>query len=181
MTRLLQTIWTSILLLSTAVTPVHGFASWLRCYVELETDEVVMNHHIQPSSEAELKIPIQIKNEETSWSSSAPSITNENDSILQIRLDFPEELIKQDVQWVIEVTPEGAAEFVDIGRMCEGTRAFSKNDEPVTLIINDASTPIKLVAGYAAGHEAVILTPPMHIGNNNIGNKPTENGTTKEL
>ena len=88
-----------------------------------------------------------------------------------------QEYIAQDVQWVIEVTPEGAAEFVGHGRMCEGTRAHSKNDEAVTLTIKDKSAPIKLVAGYAAGHEAVILTKPMHIPHN----KPTENGTTKEL
>lgn len=170
----ITTFFLCVILFST-VSPAQGFASWLRCYVELETDEVVMNHYIQPSDKAQHEIPIQIKSKDDTWSSSPP--TNDNESKLQIRLDFPQEYIQQDVQWVIEVTPEGAAEFVGNGRMCEGARAFSKNDKPVTLTIQDTSTSIQLVAGYAAGHEAVILTKPMHIGNK----KPTENGTTKEL
>ncbi|CAJ1954624.1 unnamed protein product [Cylindrotheca closterium] len=176
MTRLPRTsLFLCLFLVSTITSPVHGFASWLRCYVELETDEVVMNHHIQPSTVAEHDIPIQVQNSnDGTWSSTVPSTiiqptataktTTTTTTTLQIRLELPQELIRQDVQWVIEVTPEGAAEFVGNGRMCEGTRAHSRNEEPVTLTIKDGSTPLKLVAGYAAGHEAVVLTPPMHIG-----------------
>ncbi|KAL3943433.1 MAG: hypothetical protein SGBAC_002515 [Bacillariaceae sp.] len=160
-------------LLSTIMaTPVHGFASWLRCYVELETDEVVMNHYIQEPTTEEAKVPIQIKSTTNGiWSSTAPK-----------------DMIRQDVQWVIEVTaPEqGAAVFVGNGVMCEGTRAHSKHDDPVTLQIKDASVPIQLVAGYAAGHEAVVLTPPMHINNNNEnennnGSNHVDGTSTQEL
>jgi hypothetical protein len=52
-----------------------------------------------------------------------------------------------------------------VGPMCEGTRASSTNENHVILNIKDTSQKIELVAGYAAGHEAVVLTPVLVLSN----------------
>lgn len=144
------------------IAPVSGFASWLRCYVELDTDEVVMNHRIVACQDSKHNVQIQIKNsnENSEWST-----TYKGESTLWVRLKFPEEMGQQDMQWVVEATPSENIEFVHVGPMCEGVRAFSTNEDHVILNIKDPSQEINLVAGYAGGHEAVVLSPVLVLNN----------------
>jgi hypothetical protein len=149
--------------LGVVASPVSGFASWLQCYVELDTDEVVMNHNIMGSNETDYDVNMQIKNaneESAEWST-----TYKGESTLWVKLKLPEELAKQDMQWVVEASPSEIVEFVQVGPMCEGTRASSTNENHVILNIKDTSQKIELVAGYAAGHEAVVLTPVLVLSN----------------
>jgi len=118
-----------------------------------------------------------------------------NPILVKLRLRVPPKLKNKDVQFVVEATGEGVS-FVGQGVMCDGKRAFSRqHDTPVLMQIHtavedggeadadadsDGSTTahagnIELVAGWAAGYEAVKLTPTMILRRNN-GNYDS-NGT----
>ena len=196
------TIWIISLLSLLLVPPfVDGYASWLRCYVELDESEVVMHQYIIPADET-TDVSIEIQECGTSdndqWISSeyTPSTTTTLNTPfnIKVRLQFPYHLLRQDVQYVIEIVTEEdddeqegegeednnkavVAEFIDRGVMCEGQRAFSRSSDHVVLKIYDISQPIELVAGYAPGMEAVRLTPKFTITTNissSEGSAPTE-------
>jgi hypothetical protein len=86
---------------------------------------------------------------------------------LQVRLNVPESL--RNVQFIMEVKGgQNGTQFVDRGSMCDGKRSSStKHYDPVTLRIpmmddddpsNNNNEPVELIAGWAAGMEAVSLT-----------------------
>lgn len=166
-------------------TLVSGYASWLQCYIELDPIEVVMHHTIVEAKNARERVTIQVQDYYGSmeWSTgddyTLPTRSQSDDRpiTLKVRLQVPASLESQSVQFVIELVglegeaeKEGgedvasAAEFVDRGVMCNGGRAFSqRHDEHVVLTIpattNTTPQPIQLVAIWAAGNEAVSLTP----------------------
>jgi hypothetical protein len=160
---------------------VSGYASWLRCYVELDESEVIMHHHIIPADDEEpAGVSIQVQPYGTDqWLSESDFSIESTPITIKVRLDYPPQLQRQDVQWVIESSSpsssspstteeEGAgagAEFIDRGVMCDGSRAFSRSQDHAILRIDDISKPIELVAGYAPGFEAVRLTPKFTISN----------------
>jgi hypothetical protein len=164
-------------------TLVSGYASWLKCYIDLDPTEVVMHHTIVEAENARERVTIQVQDYygSTEWSTgddyTLPRRSQSDDRpiTLKVRLQVPASLESQSVQFVIELVgleqkKEGgedvapAAEFVDRGVMCDGGRAFSqRHDEHVVLTIpattNTTPQPIQLVAIWAAGYEAVSLTP----------------------
>eukprot|EP00980_Cylindrotheca_fusiformis_P030198 scaffold24532_cov157-Cylindrotheca_fusiformis.AAC.1 len=138
-----------------------------------------MNYRIVSNEDAEHDVRILVKNADdpsSEWSSSFPStgVSHTTTTTLWIKLQFPETMEYQDkTEWVIEASPsEAAVEFLGVGRMCEGKRNFSSGDRHAILKVTSSSEPttIRLVATYAAGFEAVSLTPALEL------HVPSENG-----
>jgi hypothetical protein len=167
--------------------PVSGYASWLKCFIELDPDEIVMHHPMVPPEEADDQAFIEVQPYgEDAWisdeeytlkegtSTGRPSKDNVDvesstkTTILKVRLRVPRSLRKQDVQYVVEAKGEDVA-FIDTGVMCDGSRAFAiRQDEHVILQINTTAASaakemnhIELKAGWAAGYEAVTITRTM--------------------
>ena len=127
-----------------------------------------------------------------------PSIYNATmTTLIKLRLKVSLKLQDKDVQFVVEATGEGIS-FVGPGVMCDGKRAFSRQHDKSVLLemkttvavaekLADADKErwsesssslrrlgdIELVAGWAAGYEAVKLTPKMIVRRNNLGNEMT--------
>lgn len=200
---------------SRSIWTVDAYASWLKCFIELDPDEIVMHHAMVPAHEAREKVSIEVqpyavresqKRKESSEDDgrqsqpvSAPTgiedemandgkwvsgdeyfLAQDDDSstptstTLKVRLRVPPSLQHEDVQWVVEAmivptlshdeSPSLSVNFIDLGVMCDGQRAFSRrHSEHVVLQIDDDGLDgdISLVAGWASGFEAVTLTPKM--------------------
>jgi hypothetical protein len=174
------------LLFTHLIQPVDGYASWLKCFIELEEEEIVMHHPMIPAEHAreEVLIEVQPYGGDGEWFA-APEYTlgrgekvsrNRDDltttTALKVRLKVPPSLQREDVQYVVEAKGDDVA-FIDLGVMCDGVRAFStKHDEHVVLQINTTATTtiengnIELLAGWASGFEAVTLTRTMMLKRN---------------
>lgn len=169
-----------LLLLVFAPIPSQGFASWLKCFVDLDPSEVIMFHKVVPATEArhEVYIEVQPYGRGDAWLSvdkqgdflQLPAAFPNAPLTLRVRLHVPPALQSQDVQFIIEaktsIADEAAesVEFIDKGLMCDGSRAFSRrHDEHVILQIDTNLHPdleyVTLTAGWAADMEAVTLTP----------------------
>jgi hypothetical protein len=136
--------------------PVDAYASWLKCYVDLDDTEVVMNYKVRTHEDATHKVGIEVRKEGTEeWTTNFFYPKNEVTTV-QARLKVPSPLEKQTVQYVMETTP--GAQFVD-PPMCEGRRSFARNhDDHVTLEIQGTSDSLELWAGWASGFDVVSLT-----------------------
>jgi hypothetical protein len=147
-----------LLLLLSASRPAHGFASWLKCYVDLtDESEVIMNYNIIPSNEARYAgVQIELKlAADDHWLDSL-EYHGDRTSRVTARLKVPYELADMDVQYVME-TSSGAS-FVR-PKMCDGRRSHATHyGESVVLEIDGSTETVELVAGYASGHEAVTMT-----------------------
>ena len=162
MAKLSKFLSSFIVMLLATVPPAHGWANRLKCSVELSTDSKMMKKYVLPSSKALHPVSVQVKREsEVGWSS---SMQPKHYETIQVQLSFPEELIQQGVEWVVEVSPSEAAEFVGKGAQCRAKRASSKMEDLVSLHIKDRTIPFEIVGAYAAGFEAVTLTDPIQIG-----------------
>jgi hypothetical protein len=147
-----------LLFLSVWFVPAAGFAAWLKCYVELDTDEIIMNYDVLPPEQA--KVPgVEIMGRESGtdeWI--RESLTFEKEQSFQLRLHVPDDSL-QNVQYVMEVS--AGARFVP-ANMCEGRRTHAaRHDTPVTLQVDGNSDEVVVWAGWATGHEAVSLTPKL--------------------
>jgi hypothetical protein len=136
--------------------------------------------------EHEELFPSSIYNTNNATTTTTTTATATTTTLLKLRLRVPPSLKRKDVQFVVEVIGEGVS-FVGQGVMCDGRRAFSQqHDKHVLLQMNYSKTKsatsttneienpddeasallglgdnIELVAGWAAGYEAVKLTPKM--------------------
>ena len=151
----------------------HAYADWLKCYVELDDDEEIIMHKPivftkdQSEEQRQVKIEIQPVYMGT-YMGKAPWLTSASlddfmaASMLKVRLQAPPSLREQrSFQFVVEATGDGV-KFVGPGVMCDGRRAFSKQHQThVLLQLAKATQNIELVAGWAAGYEAVKLTSKM--------------------
>jgi len=165
---------------------VTAFAAWLKCYVDLlDADEIIMNQMIIPASQAlhegveiEVKRAAQDDDDDDDW---GPSLTYPANAktLVMARLKVPPPLSKLDVQYVmdtISTATNGSSSSVnddnndddsDVGArfqqaVCEGRRAHASHyATPLVLEIDGTTENVQLVAGYAAGHEAVTLTPAL--------------------
>lgn len=135
----------------------NAYASWLRCYQDLNTDEVVMNYRIKDFDEAIHKVTLEVKKvDDTEWSKTL-TYPADTSTLIQIRLSVPEAIASTQVQYHIETS--AGAEFTEPGALCKGKRSFSRNfDVPVTLEIKGTEPSVSLVAGWATGHAPVSLT-----------------------
>ena len=163
---------------------VHGYASWLPCFIDLDESEVVMNHHIRPATDSDYLVQIEAKlNDDPDWTTSSIEYPADQISVVSLRLKVPPELEHVTVQYVIEVVattntnnnnntttppppPPAGASFVQPPTKCHGSRSHGNQyDEVVQLQVNGTtntattSTLIELVAGWATGHAPVTLTP----------------------
>jgi hypothetical protein len=160
---------------------VHGYAAWLKCFVELDPSEVIMNHLIVPYDKADIPgVELELKaftteeelNEPLGWVTGeyTYSVTTTTQPIhIAIRLRIPEAAktmfvqARRDVQWVLETTM--GAKFV-YSEACKGTRGYAQRDDDkqiLKILIGESNLPesIELIAGWATGHEAVTLTPKL--------------------
>ena len=138
--------------------PVNAYASWLTCYVDLDESEVIMNRHVLGVEKAPHLVTVKVRPVGTEeWLDNFTYSSNALTSV-QVRLHVPPALVDEDVQFVVETT-EGAT-FTSPTQMCDGKRSFSRAyDEHVTLVLEGSTDTVSLKAGWAAGHEAVSLTP----------------------
>jgi hypothetical protein len=160
---------------------VSGFAAWLKCYVDItDTEEIVMNYHILPSSEAVHEgVQIEVKGvDDDHWVTDNFMYDPTRTLKIMARLQVPPSLSEMDVQYVMEIIPlddeepKSATEnenvkFVRPADVCKGRRGHATHHtESVVLEIQATTavtipTAVRLVAGYATGHEAVTLTEPI--------------------
>ena len=157
------------LVFSSFLLSVQGFASWLKCYVDLDEEEIIMKYNVLGSEDAKYNVSIQVL-DGSEWKDEYS--LKEDGEMISIRLKFPPEL-PGDTQWVIEIVA-GDAQFVERNTMCKGKRAYSKDDKPLFLNVLDSSEAIELLAGYASGHEAVKLTPKQVLTTKNDINSKEE-------
>lgn len=174
-----------------------GYASWLKCFVELDPTEVIMWQRIIPASNAEHDVRIEVQpfgfgnNEwlqgdgDENLELTLPAPHPGAPLTLRVRLQVPEALQREEVQFVIEAKTSAAdsaaeaVEFIDRGVMCDGSRAFSRrHDEHVILQLDLAAHPnleyVQLTAAWAPGMEAVTLTPTLTL-------KPSTASSSDEL
>jgi hypothetical protein len=186
------------LLIASTVThqPVHGYASWLKCFIELDEEEIVMHHPMVPAEQAKEEVRIEVQTygsgdggewitaEEYTLGDGKKVSRDEDDltttTTLKLRLNVPPKLQNMDIQYVVEARGSDVA-FIDLGVMCDGSRAFStQHDGHVVLQINTTATTteengsIELFAGWASGFEAVTLTPTMILKRNPLGGSSSE-------
>ena len=154
------TMQTLLFVLSMLFAQTSGFAAWLKCYVELDTDEIIMNYDVLPPEAAKVPGVVLIGRSAGTDEWKRDILTFEGEEMFQFRLDIPDSLIAaQNVQYVIEAS-EGA--LFSPANMCEGRRTHAnRHDIPVTLKVDGNSDEVFVWAGWATGHEAVSLTHKM--------------------
>lgn len=118
-----------------------------------------MNQKVKSEKDAPHKVTVEIRPEGSNeW---LHNFTYPKDSLtsVDVRLSVPPALQEEDVQFVVE-TSDGA-KFVE-PIMCEGKRSFARaHDDAVTLVLEGSTDTVSLKAGWAAGYEAVALTPSL--------------------
>jgi len=189
-------LWLTALLWLSSLPSSNGYASWLKCFVELDPSEVIMWNHVIPASNAQHPVHIEVQpyGFGEDWLSAdpdgivpLPAPHPGTPLTLRVRLHLPPELERggDNVQFVMEAktsTADAAAEaveFIDKGVMCDGARAFSlRHKDPVILQIDLIAHPdleyVTLTAAWAPGMEAVTLTPTLTL-------KPTAPKGSDEL
>ncbi|GAX19599.1 hypothetical protein FisN_19Hh178 [Fistulifera solaris] len=137
--------------------PTQSFATYLlsrsNCWTDLSTDEVIMNHRVVSHEESDdPMMHIRLVHGPLPAGTTFPTKV-----ALQVLTENP----STDYQYVMEVNGTGAA-FV--GGSCDMDRRIAgRSKDIVELTLNDASAPVTVWAGWAAGHEAVRLTPELVI------------------
>ena len=139
--------------------PSNAYASWLKCFVGLEEDEIVMHHKIVAFEEADHKVKIEVSTnteENAVWLKPNYFSYPETGGTVYARLVVPLALEYGPVQYVMETTEGG---LFSSGVMCNGTRAYARGyEDAVTLEISGKEESVQIWAGWATSHEAVRLT-----------------------
>lgn len=149
----------TLFLLSLLFAHTSGFAAWLKCYVELDTDEIIMNYDVLPPEDAKVPGVVLVGRSSVTDEWKSESLTFEKEETFQFRLQVPDSLKSQNVQYVIE-TSEGA--LFSPSNWCEGRRTHAnRHDTSVTLQVDGSADEVFVWAGWATGHEAVTLTPKL--------------------
>ncbi len=158
-----------LLCLPSALLVVDAFANNLvvtsmGCMTDLSTDEIIMNEDVLPPSESDFpRMHLAVLDE----NKQPTELTTYDPSIKTLRIAFVNPYstseFNDDLQFVVEVEPEGAAEFVGGGAVgCEHNRRVSgrllSSQAAVVLQINDPTATLRLWSGWATGHNAVRLT-----------------------
>lgn len=178
----------SLLFLSTIIqyTPVVGFAAWLKCYVDLnDSEEIIMNLPIVPfelQNEQQKSVTIEMKLDEpgAEWYKPITEFVYPSNSVakIQARLKVPDDLSRQNVQYVMEFSSNGCASKKNVCKtkfvrpaMCDGKRGHSNDYSTPVVFEIDTSTsvnnPITIFAVWAGGREAVKRTPVYTIRRSN--------------
>lgn len=140
------------------------------CMTDLDTSEVIMNNVVKSAEESDYpKMHLVVVDDDENHIES-PYQYSASATTLQIAFVNPysakEYADGGDLQFVIDVV-EGSAEFIEGGALgCDKNKRVSSrlfHGDTVKLQINDPSSTVKLVGGWAAGHEAVRLTPILEL------------------
>ena len=146
-----------LILLSQALL-ISGYASWLKCFIDLDDTEVIMNYNVVPFDEATHKVQLQVKldDDNADWTTEPITYAATSETTIRIKLSVPDELGPLDIQYVVEAT-KGA--LFTSRRMCDGSRSHAPAHDAETLLVVDGSQPtVDIWAGWASGHSAVSLT-----------------------
>ncbi|CAB9514463.1 expressed unknown protein [Seminavis robusta] len=158
-----------LLCLGLTVQPVHGYANWLKCYVDLDDTEVVMNKKIKTHDDADHIVELQVQKEgdDESWTTSTVSYPANKATTYKIKVKPPQALQGSNMQFVVEYeatfnngeSTTTAAQFT-FPKMCDGKRSFARNcNEPVTFEINGTADSVEIWGAWAIGFGQVSLTP----------------------
>jgi len=157
-----------VLLAAPPLAVVDAFAAWLKCYVDLDESEVIMNHQVLPPDESDpvrVEVRVVVENDggggggddNDEWRTSGITYPSGIPMTVQARLRLPDKLRREEIEYVIETTKGGV--FVP-PKTCEGVRSHAKNQlDEVTLRIDGSESQVELWAGWAPGHGPVSLTP----------------------
>jgi hypothetical protein len=152
-----------MLLLAQAKT-ILGYAAWLKCFIDLDGSEVIMNYNVVAAEDSPHHVRIlPIRTDSPTDDKTAAWTTTKSinyaagiETRWNLTLAVPEDLAKLDVQYVME-TSDGA-QFAT-RRMCEGRRSHGKAYDAATVLVVDGSqAQVEVWAGWATGHSAVHLT-----------------------
>ena len=141
----------SLLLATTLPTLTQSYASWLKCYVELDESEVVMNDFIQSYADASTKVELVVRGADGgAWFSELKAASGR---LVHAKLQN----VPANAQFVMEVSEGGR--FVG-SQQCDGRRVHGSGDQEfaLELLLENSSGTVEVVAGWAQGHEAVKLT-----------------------
>lgn len=145
-----------VFLLAFLVPTANAYASWLKCFVDLDSSEIVMNQPIQTLEDAEHSVEIEVREVGSREWTQSFVYPNDGGKTLEARLKLPEGLENVGFQYVMETTT--GATFFD-PEMCEGRRSFGRKiSEYVTLKVHPGQDSITLLAAYAKGFGVVTLT-----------------------
>lgn len=143
---------------------VHGYAAWLKCFIDLDDTEVIMNYDVVPVEQSPHVVRVQVKPQQdndsdsssSSWTTEPFNYPAHMETRVSLSLKVPEALTRYDVQYVVETSP--GATFTT-RRMCEGRRSHGHGyDQETTLVIDGSEAMVAVWAGWATGHEPVYLT-----------------------
>ena len=175
-------IVTSTLLLVLYCQNVVGFAAWLKCYVDItDTEEIIMNYLILPKDQGQHgEVQIEVKRvDDDHWVTEDFSFDHTSTTSVMARLKVPPILAEMDVQFVMEILPnEGITNesviFTRPANVCKGKRAHATHyTESVILHLppteeDSIPSPVRLIAVYATGHEAVTQTDILMLMPSNV-------------
>lgn len=153
----------ALLLLVTQPDVVTGFAAWLKCYVDLDDTEIIMNYPVALPEDSDHRVILaarQVGTEEWKTDSVTYPATGDSTSF-QIQLQLPDSLRGQDLQYVVETTAGGS--FPNPPSICEGRRTHGnyRHTAMVTLQVQNSVPSIEVWGGWATGHSVVTLTPKL--------------------
>ena len=154
----------SILVLTFLFVETMGYASWLKCYVDLDDSEVVMNHRIVSAERASTTLRLQVRPQGAdTWLSSSTEepLTVSAGTAYEVQFDLSayqgqEEF--ENLQFVLEISEGGSFEADRTGR-CENARAHGSTDRIVNFTVTGDTDQVQIVGAWALGHSAVSLTP----------------------
>lgn len=143
----------------------ESYASWfvnenVACYRDLRAGEVIMNNEIIDASKS--KYPnirlVQTGGDGGGNDNKSEVIDFEPGQTFTLTISVPYDNV-HDLQYVVETDDGG--KMVGAGSGCDGRRASARNGDKVTLELSGAIETVNVLAGWATGHEAVTLTPPL--------------------
>jgi len=159
---------------------VEGYANWLKCYVDLDDTEIVMNKKMLTHEDAEHVVDLQVKrvsnNDDSqkesnnqNWQTANVVYPAQTKSTWKVKVKPPPELEGQNMQFVVEAeaiynsgssSTDKSAIMFTFPKMCEGRRSFGRNyNEAVTIEIDGTPDSVELWGAWAIGYGQVSLTP----------------------
>ena len=179
---ILLMLLSAVIIFVSSLPSAHAYANWLKCYVDLDDTEVIMNKKILTEENAEHTVELQVqrllsherdndhRNSDRAWETTNLSYPAETKSTFKVKVKPPPELEGRNMQFVVEVEATyntgktGSGASFSFPKMCDGQRSYGRNyNEAVTLEIdttgNNAPDSIELVGAWAVGFGQVSLTP----------------------
>lgn len=165
-----------------------GFAAWLACFVDLQDEtEVIMHQRLVPYSDAS-EAAVRLEVHRIDINATANNDTRTNATYYEVKaVPSPEYPYRRDWQFVVEILPTApkdakhkdstttatavaaTAKFTTFA-MCDGRRAYgatNRRHDEIRLEVDGSGScnePVKIVAAYAAGYEAVQMTDVVVVG-----------------